>query len=377
MRLRPFVTQLDWYVFRQIVVALLVVTFGLTALIWLVQSLRFVELVVNHGLSLWVFIKLTALLIPSFIAVILPITTFVVVLFIYQRLLGDRELTVMRSMGLSPFALSRPVLVLALLITALGYWLNLSVVPASLHAFGQFQWEIRNRLAAFLLQEGVFTTVSNELTVYVRARDPDGTLHGVLVDDARDKSARATILAERGRLIDAPDGLHVLLYDGSREQVDRQTKRLNILTFKENVVDLTGPARDQAGHVMGMSEQSLSSLLHPPPTLSAVDHNRWIAEAHKRLSAPIATVTYALVALWAALRGAFSRHGGVMRPLVAVGVVVGLVATNLAFQSLGSRENGLLVLLWGETLLPPLVFTVMLFGPRIVPGWRAPLPRTA
>jgi lipopolysaccharide export system permease protein len=377
MRRHGFVTQLDWYIFRQIFLALLAVTVGLTALIWLVQSLRFVELVVNHGLSLWIFLKLTGLLIPSFIAVILPITTFVVVQFIYQRLVSDRELTVMRSMGLSPFALSRPVLVIALLMTALGYWLNLSVVPASLHAFGQFEWEIRNRLAAFLLQEGVFTSVSDDLTVYVRSRDPDGTLHGVLVDDARDKSAHATILAERGRLVDAPDGLHVLLYDGSRQQIDGRTKRLNILTFKENVMDLTSPAQNQGDRGVSMSEESLEALLHPPPALSAVDHHRWVAEAHKRLATPVAALTYALVALLCVLRGAFSRHGSVLRPLAAVATVVGLVAANLACQSLGARENALLVVLWWETLLPPLVFAAMLFGPELPGPWRAPLPRAA
>ena len=67
-------------------------TGGLVALIWLTQSLRFVELVVNRGLSFRVFFELTALLVPNFIAVILPITTFVVVQFVYQRLSGDREL---------------------------------------------------------------------------------------------------------------------------------------------------------------------------------------------------------------------------------------------------------------------------------------------
>ena len=67
------------------------VTGGLVALIWLTQSLRFVELVVNRGLSLGVFFHLTGLLIPNFVAVILPITTFVVVQFVYQRLAGDRE----------------------------------------------------------------------------------------------------------------------------------------------------------------------------------------------------------------------------------------------------------------------------------------------
>ena len=104
MRSRPLVTRLDRYMFYQQLWALIAVTGGLAALIWLTQSLRFVELVVNHGLSIGVFLELTGLLIPSFVAVILPITTFVVIQFIYQRLAGDRELTVMRSAGLSPSA---------------------------------------------------------------------------------------------------------------------------------------------------------------------------------------------------------------------------------------------------------------------------------
>ena len=111
---RPLASTLDRYLFRQLFVALLAVTIGLVALIWLTQSLRLIELVVNHGLSVRVFLELTGLLIPNFIAVILPITTFVVVQFVYQRLAGDRELTVMRAAGLSSLRLSRPALLLTL-----------------------------------------------------------------------------------------------------------------------------------------------------------------------------------------------------------------------------------------------------------------------
>jgi lipopolysaccharide export system permease protein len=54
MRSGRLVTRLDIYIFRQVLVALLAATGGLTALIWLTQSLRFVELVVNRGLSFFV-----------------------------------------------------------------------------------------------------------------------------------------------------------------------------------------------------------------------------------------------------------------------------------------------------------------------------------
>ena len=246
-------------------VALIAVTGGLTALVWLIQSLRFVELVVNHGLSLVVFVELTGLLIPSFIAVILPITTFVVVQFVYQRLAGDREITVMRAAGLSPFALSRPALALAVLAVVCGYALNLWIVPASLTSFRQFQWEIRNRMAAFLLQEGVFTQISDDLTVYVRSRDPDGTLRGILVDDGRDKTAHATILAESGRLTEGPNGPRVLLINGSRQEIDRQTGRLNVLTFGQNEIDLTDNQANSTERLRDMTEMSLGELLDPHP----------------------------------------------------------------------------------------------------------------
>src|ERR1019366_7723421 len=121
MRFSLLPTRLDRYIFRQLFWALIAVTAGLTSLIWLTQSLRFIELVVNRGLSMLVFMQLTGLLIPSFIAVILPITTYVVIQFIYQRLAGDREITVMRAAGLSPFSLARPALAVGFLTMIVGY----------------------------------------------------------------------------------------------------------------------------------------------------------------------------------------------------------------------------------------------------------------
>jgi hypothetical protein len=37
-----------------------------------------------------------------------------------------------------------------------------------------------------LVQEGVFSTLGNDLTVYARKRDADGTLRGIMVHDQRE-----------------------------------------------------------------------------------------------------------------------------------------------------------------------------------------------
>jgi lipopolysaccharide export system permease protein len=362
MRFSLLPTRLDRYIFRQLFWALIAVTSGLTALIWLTQSLRFVELVVNRGLSLLVFMRLTGLLIPSFIAVILPITTYVVVQFIYQRLAGDHEVIVMRAAGLSPIALARPALAVAAVAMIAGYWLNLSVVPDTLSSFKEFQWEIRNKIAAFLLQEGVFTSISDKLVVYVRTRSTDGSLHGILVDDARDPTAHATILAESGQLVEGANGPRVLLLNGSRQEIDHQTGRLNTLTFTQNEIDLADTSGSEGERPVDMSELGLGDLLHPRLALPR-DRPKWIAEGHKRLSGPLASISYAMVALVSVLTGGFQRHGGFLRPLLAVLTVVLLVALGLTIDGLAVRDNALLPLIWARAVLPGIVCAFILFAP--------------
>ena len=365
MRSRLLISRLDRYIFRQLLFALVAVTGGLVALIWLTQSLRFVELIVNRGLSPVVFLKLTGLLIPSFIAVILPITTFVVVQFVYQRLAGDRELTVMRAAGLSPYALARPALVLTVMVVCMSYVLNLWVVPASLTAFREFQFAIRNRIAAFLLQEGVFTPISADLTVYIRSRDPNGTLHGILVNDERNKNAPATILAESGRILSGPSGPRVVLFNGSRQEIDRHTGRLDVLSFKQNTIDLAEAAHTTDARYRDDSEVSLRALLHPDPRwVSPQDVPKWHAEAHKRLAGPLTAASYALVALVSVLGGPFRRHGGLLRPAAAVTAMVLLLAAELAVDNLAAKNNVWIPLIWVQAVVPGLIAGWLLFRPQ-------------
>jgi lipopolysaccharide export system permease protein len=362
-------TRIDLYMFRQLLIALVAVSGGLVALIWLTQSLRFVELVVNRGLTFWVFLELTSLLIPSLLAVILPITTYMVVQFVYLRLAGDRELTVMRAAGLSPLMLARPALALAALSMLVCFVLNIYIVPHSLAESREFQFEIRNRIVAFLLQEGVFTPVSEDLTVYVRKRDTDGTLHGILVDDARQPNSHATILAERGRLVETGDVPRVRLINGSRQELDRQTGRLDVLTFAENTIDLAQPGKGEETRLRDPSEMSMGELLSPSPgLLGERDIGKAEVEAHRRLSSPFTALSFTLVALVAVLTGSFRRHGGLLRPAASVLALVTLLALGLAFGHLASRDTRLIPLIWAQAILPGVVAAWVLFSPHLRPG---------
>ena len=369
-------TLIDRYLFRQLALALLAVTVGLAALVWLTQSLRFIELVLDRGLSLAVFFELTSLLLPSFFSVILPITTFIVMLFVHLRLAGDRELVVMRAAGLSNWQLARPGLTLALLVVAVMALLNFWLVPLSHTAFRQWQFEIRNQLVGVLLQEGVFSSVGSDLTVYARKRDTDGTLRGILVHDQREAGGAVTILAQSGRITPGPDGPRVTLYDGVRQQVERGAAgtppRLNVLSFSENSVDLARVARNEETRSRDSRERSIAELLDPDPAegLRPRDIRRFRAEAHQRMASPLTALSFALVGLAVALTGQFRRHGGGIGVALGIGIMVALLALGLTIGNAAARRDGLLWLIWLHATLPGMISAWWLAG---APG----LPRKA
>ncbi|MBI0433427.1 LPS export ABC transporter permease LptF [Roseomonas sp. KE0001] len=364
-------SRLDRYLFHQLGIALLAVTTGLAALVWLTQSLRFIELVLDRGLSLAVFIELTGLLLPSFFAVILPITTFVVVLFTYVRLNADRELVVMRAAGLSDWRLARPALLLAGLSTALCLFLQLWLVPVSHAAFRAWQFEIRNEMAAILLQEGVFSSLGDDLTVYARRRDSDGTLRGILVHDTREPGTPVTIMAEQGRLLSGATGPRVILMNGVRQQLEPATAghpaRLSVLSFAENSVDLaTSTSAVTESRNRDSRERFVGELLHPDPAenLPERDIRKFRAEGHQRMASPFTALSFAMVGLACALAVGFRRYGDWRPAVVGVALVVGLLALGLAVGNLAARDNAFIPLIWLHALGPALAAGWVLSGSR-------------
>jgi lipopolysaccharide export system permease protein len=377
--------RLDRYLFRQLAVTLVAVTLGLAALVWLTQSLRFIELVLDRGLSPAVFVELTGLLLPSFLAVILPITTFVVTLFTYVRLASDRELVVMRSTGLSDWRLSRPALLLAALATGVCLFLQTWLVPISHAAFREWQFEIRNEMAAILLQEGVFSALGEDMTVYARRRDANGDLYGIMVHDSRDPKVPVTILAERGRLVSTPRGPRVTLLNGVRQTMEQAPPgslnpgpRLSVLSFAENSLDLATSSRSQQENARNRDsrERFIDELLNPDPAenLPERDIRKFRAEAHQRLASPLTTLAFALVALATALSSSFRRHGDSRPAIIGVALVVGLLALGLAAGNAAARNNVYIPLIWAQVAVPSILSLWVLLGMPGVPKRKPRLP---
>ncbi|HEB79974.1 MAG TPA: LPS export ABC transporter permease LptF [Rhodospirillales bacterium] len=340
--------------FKQLFTGMVLTTLVLTCIIWLSQSLRFIEMIVNRGLTTGDFFYLTMLLLPNFLTVILPIALFVSVMFVYSKLISDRELVVMRASGLSQIALAKPAIILAFFVVLCAYALNLFLVPQSYKMFREMQWNIRYSYAHILLQEGAFNTISSGVTVYVRERTKDGQLLGVLVHDQRNPLKPYSLLAERGAMIENEKSARVALFNGNRQEMDAKTNQLSILYFDRYIFDMT-PARKRGGaRHREPRERMLGELLNVrnDKTVAKRQYGKHIAEAHKRLASPLFSLGFTLAALAFLLSGSFSRRNQMTRVLLAVGIMVGIQVGALGLDNLVAKNMSLVPLMYVYAVLP-------------------------
>ena len=289
-------TTLNRYILRQCFAMMLFVTAALSAAVWLAQSLRLVDLIVNRGLSIEVFLYLAVLILPRFLDIVLPIGAFIAVLFVFNRLTSESELVVMRSAGMGPLALARPVFVLAGVAFLAMLALSAYFLPASNREFKDLQFEIRNRFVSALLQEGTFTTISDKLTIYVGSRNERGEVLGLLIEDERDPQQPVTIMAERGAFADGPDGgSRLIMVNGNRQRYERATGKVSVLSFDKYTLDLD-MLRDAPGaRFHEAQERFLGELLFPPAGLDPVVRRSFLLEAHQRLAVPLSVFSFVLI----------------------------------------------------------------------------------
>ncbi len=355
------------YVFRQLTVGMILVTTGLTAVIWLSQSLRFVDMIVNRGLTAGMFMYLTMLLLPNFLTIILPIALFTVVVFTYSRMIGDRELVVMQAAGVSPHSLAKPAFILAFITIFLGYVLNIYLLPKSYRMFRELQWDFRYGYSHVLLQEGAFNTVTRDITVYVRERSGDGELRGILVRDTRDPEAPQTLMAARGVAFKAGDAMRIAMFNGNRQQVDRSTRQLSILYFDKFSIDLEAPGNRGMERYREARERTLGELLtmERDNLTNPKDFGKFTVEGHKRLSSPLTALGFTLIGLACLIAGGTSRRGQPRRIVLAVALVVAGQAATLGLENICARNLELIPLMYVNVAIPVIIgYVAMYYAPR-------------
>jgi len=337
------------YLTKQLFWTTVFLTFAFTGAVWLTQSLRYIDFVMARGLPIFTFLKLISYLLPNLMATILPISLLIATLLVLHKFYTDNELIVLRAFGLSNLQLIKPSLFLACCVTLMLYFMNLYVHPITTRYYKEFKAEIRNSLTSFMIQPGEFNSFK-KMTFFVKSRTRAGELQGVFIYDSRDAKKPIAITAEKGIILDKDNGLHLILFKGTRQSNDVKTKKPSILTFGEYSLEITNPPEiDERDRKPG--EYFLDELLNPQANIEPRLRHKYKVEAHQRLLLPFTAFPFVLFACIAYLCGEYDRRGRTKRVIGVIFSCILLEVLILTLLNQSEKTSALIYSAYGVVLL--------------------------
>ncbi len=320
------------YIFLNILKPFLVISLVLTGIVWLSRSLKYIDLIINKGLSLSSYFWFVSLIAPKILALLLPLISFVAVIYTYQKLKGESELLIIETFGLSKLFLMVPAIIFGGIVAICLLIIEVYLSPNNYKTFKSFQSELRNNFVMSTLEAGSFHNPIRGLTVYIDKANKNGEVKNILIHDTRNKEIESTILAKQGILTNYENKTKVIVFDGTRYVFNNKNKKTSILNFSKYEFQIITEKKETV-RFKQVEERSIKELFYPDKTINKKIKNEFLAEAHKRLSSPFLVIFMSALAAFSILFGEFKRKVLVSKIIVCSFIAVLMQAVYISFMN--------------------------------------------
>ncbi|MBE6457093.1 MAG: LptF/LptG family permease [Alphaproteobacteria bacterium] len=346
---------LNRYFLRQLIAIFIMLLLILTGLAWMMQIMSMMKFLLKYGIDVGSFLGLTALMIPFIASIIVPFVCFIAVIFVYNKMIADNEVTVMAATGMSPKQIARPALVLGMVLMLLNLMLNVWVVPRTQAMFYDMQWNLKYGMAHMKLQESAFTEISDGLVVYVdRVNGHD--LAQVMLSDMRDADAPSMIFAEKGKLVSTVRGLSLVMTNGSLQASGETMVTGTFETFDMDL-NLDDRGGNNTFRVRRIPTRDLIKIVFDAETEK--QHKTILTEMCNRFLSPLMNLVLAALCAVILLRSSLLRRRASFAPMVAVGAMAGTMALYMSLSNMVASLTGFGILTIGLVIFLGVILAIL------------------
>ncbi|MFA6945170.1 MAG: LptF/LptG family permease [Pedobacter sp.] len=197
-----------------------VVTFFIVMFILLMLFLfKYIDDLIGKGFEWYVILELLMYASATNVAMALPLAILLSSIMTFGSLGENYELVAIKSAGISLQKAMMPLVILVSMLSIAAFLFSDYMLPVANLKMGSLLYDVRNQKAAFLINEGVFNNSIPGYAIRVKKKDPNQTLHDVLIYERNTSSGNINVLmAKEGQMfITDDDQLLVLkLKNGKR-----------------------------------------------------------------------------------------------------------------------------------------------------------------
>ena len=142
--------------------------FILVGMIWLLQSIRLMDLVINKNMDIVDFFLMSIMMIPAMLIVLFPLSFFSGVYSGLKKMVLDSEMDAIFAAGISRINLLRPLFALSVVVVAITYFISLYLMPAGRLYYSELKQEVINKADTLNIEAGTFNQMDKNITIYVK-----------------------------------------------------------------------------------------------------------------------------------------------------------------------------------------------------------------
>lgn len=213
---------------------------------------KYIDDLIGKGFEWYVILELLMYASATNVAMALPLAILLSSIMTFGSLGENYELVAIKSAGISLQRAMMPLIIGVSMLSVAAFLFSDYMLPVANLKMGSLLYDVRNQKAAFLIKEGIFNSSIPGYAIRVKKKDPDQTLHDVLIYERNTTNGNINVLmAREGQMFITDDNqlLVLKLKDGKRyEETPGSTgtynprQRLMRTQFKETEqrFDLSG-----------------------------------------------------------------------------------------------------------------------------------------
>jgi len=187
-------------------------TLSLSLVVWVIQSVNYLDLVSEDGHSLKVYFLYSLFSLPKIISKILMFSFFISVFYIILKYEESNEILIFWIHGIKKIEFINNILKFSLVVLLVQFFLNIFIVPKTLDTARSFLRTSNIDYFPSLIKSKKFIDAVNNLTIFIEKKNSNGEFENIFLKDKYSAENSQIISAKKGKIIKRNQE-HLLILD--------------------------------------------------------------------------------------------------------------------------------------------------------------------
>ena len=231
-------------IFKDITYFFLLSSLSLTLIVWVIQSVNFLDFVTEDGHGLGLYATYSLLNLPKIFSRLIIFLFFISTFYILYKYEDNNEISILWIHGVKKIEFINNFIKFSVLFVILQFSFTYIIVPATQEkARSLFKNSDIDYLPS-ILKSKFFNDTIEDVTIFVGEKDLNGNLKNIFLkdnknyrNDERGENTSQIILSKSGKLIKKNKKYFLILNDGNIINLD--SKKTNIIQFNRSEFNLS------------------------------------------------------------------------------------------------------------------------------------------